>query len=64
MKSTKIHKVRLVNVQTLGAMAGYGTGKTLQQAQEAALRLARESDPNAKLSPSGLEVWFAGGVNR
>jgi len=63
MTSTKIYKVRLVNLQTIGAMAGYGTGKTLEQAQEAALRLARESDPNAKLAPSGLEVWFAGGVN-
>ena len=57
------YKVELVNYQTLGAMAGYGYGKTLEEAQQDALRRAREFDPNAKLSPGGYQVWFAGGVN-
>ena len=55
-------KVRLVNLQTLSAMCGYGTGSTLTEAIEAALRLARERDPDAFYE--GGVVCFAGGINR
>lgn len=61
--TTKGYKVELVNYQTIGAMCGYGWGKTLKEAQEDALRQARQRDPNAKLSEGGYQVWFAGGVN-
>jgi len=57
------YKVEMINYQTLGAMCGYGEGKTLKKAQEDALRQARQRDPNAQLTPSGSQVWFAGGVN-
>lgn len=57
------YKVYLVNLQTLGSRAGHGWGKTLEQAQHDALEQARERDPNARLSPSGREVWFSGGIN-
>lgn len=59
----KWFRVELVNVQTIGARCGYGEGRTLEAAQEDALRKARERDPNAKLSEGGYQVWFAGGVN-
>ena len=57
------YRVYLVNYQTLHAKAGYGEGRTLEAAQQEALRKAREQDPNAYLTTSGYEVWFAGGVN-
>lgn len=63
MAKTRYFKVELVNVQTIGARCGYGEGKTLKEAQEAALKKAREQDPNAELSESGYQVYFAGGVN-
>lgn len=56
-------RVELVNCQTVGARCGYGEGKTLAEAQESALRQAKERDPNAALSEGGYQVWFAGGVN-
>lgn len=56
-------RVELVNCQTVGAMCGYGEGKTLAEAQEDALRQAKKRDPNAKLSEGGHQVWFAGGIN-
>lgn len=59
----KSYRVQLVNCQTIGARCGYGEGKTLEEAQEDALRRARERDPNARLSECGYQVWFAGGVN-
>lgn len=46
-------KVELVNVQTIGARCGYGEGKTLEEAQQDALRRARERDPQAYLSEGG-----------
>ena len=58
----KIYKVYLVNVQTLGTMCGYGTGKTHEAAKEAALAKARATDPNAYFANGS--VLFAGGVNR
>lgn len=54
-------KVRLVNVQTLGASCGYGVGNTLELAIADALRIARETDANAYYE--GGVVCFAGGVN-
>lgn len=57
------YRVQLVNYQTIGALCGYGEGKSLKDAQEDALRRARERDPDAKLSECGYQVWFAGGVN-
>lgn len=62
-KSMNWYRVELVNYQTIGARCGYGEGRTLEAAQEDALRKAREQDPNAKLNASGYQVWFAGGVN-
>ena len=62
-KTIKWFRVELVNYQTIGARCGYGEGKTLQAAQEDALRKARERDPNAKLSDGGYQVYFAGGIN-
>ena len=59
----KWFKVELVNYQTLHAMCGYGEGRTLEEAQQDALRLARQRDPDAYLSDGGRQVWFAGGVN-
>ena len=56
-------KVELVNTQTLGARCGYGEGRTLEEAQADALRKARQDDPDARLSQSGYQVLFAGGVN-
>lgn len=57
------YRVELINVQTVGACCGYGYGDTLEEAQEDALRRARESDPNAYLSENGYSVRFAGGIN-
>lgn len=62
-RKTQFFKVHLVNVQTLGAACGYGEGKTLAEAQQDALRRARERDPGAYLSPGGHQVYFAGGIN-
>lgn len=61
MKTT-MFRVRLVNVQTIGASAGYGEGRTHEEAKEHALRIARETDPHAYYE--GGVVCFAGGVNR
>lgn len=58
------YKVFLVNIQTLEAHSGYGEGQTLEEAQAAALRLAREYDPQAQLAANGRHVWYRGGVNR
>jgi hypothetical protein len=57
----KLFKVYLVNSQTLGAMCGYGEGKTREEAIADALRKARETDPDARYE--GGQVWFRGGVN-
>lgn len=57
----KLFKVYLVNVQTLGAMCGYGTGRTHEEAMENALKKAREADPGAWYE--GGQVLFRGGVN-
>lgn len=57
------YKVFIVNVQTVGAHAGYGWGKTLEEAQKDALEQARKTDPAAYLSPGGYQVYFAGGIN-
>lgn len=62
-KTQKWFRVELVNVQTIGAYCGCGEGKTLEEAQENAMRKARRIDPDAKLSPGGSQVRFAGGVN-
>ncbi len=62
-KAVKLYRVELINVQTVGARCGYGEGKTLSAAQTDALRRAQERDPNAKLSTSGYQVYFAGGIN-
>jgi len=62
-KTTKVYRVALVNSQTIGARCGHGYGKTLAEAQQNALQLAREIDPNARLSSCGTQVWFAGGVH-
>lgn len=62
-QATKWFRVELVNVETLHARCGYGEGKTLEAAQEDALRRARERDPKAYLSAGGYHVYFRGGVN-
>jgi hypothetical protein len=62
-KENEIVRVELVNTQTIGALCGYGEGRTLKEAQANALRKARERDPNARLTSCGYQVWFAGGVN-
>lgn len=59
---TTLFKVYLCNLQTLGAMCGYGTGKTREAAIADALKLARISDPKAFYE--GGVVCFNGGVNR
>jgi hypothetical protein len=56
-------RVELVNVQTIMARCGYGEGRTFAEAQEDALRKAREIDPDAYLSECGDEVRFAGGIH-
>ena len=61
--SQKWYRVELVNYQTMGARCGYGEGRSLEEAQLDALRRARQSDPDARLSGGGYQVWFAGGVN-
>jgi len=58
----KFIKVYLVNVQTTGAMCGYGQGRTREEAIADALRKAREMDSNAYYE--GGVVCFAGGINR
>lgn len=55
-------KVYLVNVQTVGAYCGYGEGRTREEAIAAALRLARQTDPNAYYHFGS--VCFSGGINR
>ena len=60
---SKRFRVELVNVQTIMARCGYGEGKTLVEAQEDAIRKAREIDPDAYLSDCGDEVRFAGGIH-
>lgn len=59
--SETLHKIALVNTQTLHAMYGYGTGKTEQEAIDNALEIARKRDPNARYFEG--QVWFAGGIN-
>jgi hypothetical protein len=59
----RLVRVYLVNVDTLHAMCGWGEGKSEQQAVEAALRKARETDPAAWYQP-GVGVCFHGGANR
>jgi hypothetical protein len=59
----KTVKVYLCNVQTLGAMCGYGTGRTKEEAVADALRQARERDPRAFYDQATNQVKFAGGVN-
>lgn len=57
----KLVKVYLVNVQTLHAMCGFGTGRTQEEAKEKALAKARERDTNAYYDRG--QVFFNGGVN-
>lgn len=57
----KTFKVYLTNLQTLGAMCGYGTGRSHEDAVKDALRIARERDPKAYYD--GGTVCFNGGVN-
>lgn len=61
----KLRRVYLVNSQTLGAACGYGEGRTVREAAEAALRIARERDSEATYigTDRGGQVWFRGGVN-
>lgn len=61
MRTARPIKVYLVNVQTLGAMCGYGTGKTKDEAIADALKRARETDPQAWYANG--QVYFRGGVN-
>lgn len=56
-------RVYLVNVQTIGAMSGYGQGNTKAKAIEDALNRARRIDSDAKYDPATGTVRFAGGVN-
>lgn len=58
-----LFRVELVNVQTVGASCGYGVGKTFEEAQQDALRQAKERDPQAYLGNGGYRVFFSGGVN-
>jgi hypothetical protein len=57
----KVFRVYLVNVQTLGAMCGWGSGRTHAEAVSNALQKARQMDPGAWFE-SG-QVFFRGGVN-
>jgi len=63
--TTQVTKVRIVNVQTIGARCGFGTGQTLAEAQADALRIANIYYPtgNPRLSPDGWEVFVDGGIN-
>jgi len=56
-------RVPLINVQTLGAKAGYGEGKTRDEAIADALARAKQIDPNAKYDAQCGGVTFAGGMN-
>lgn len=62
-KQQKTFKIRLTNVQTLGARCGYGQGRTQEEAIEDALKEARRSDPNAYYDERSDTVCFRGGVN-
>ena len=63
MKTTAYYRVSLINSQTIGAMAGYGEGKTHEEAKADALQRARRMDPNAYYDRQSGAVVFAGGVN-
>ena len=54
-------KVYLLNMQTLGAMCGYGEGRTMEAAIECDLLKARQRDPSAYYD--GQHVCFSGGIN-
>lgn len=62
MAKPVIHKVYLCNLQSIGTMCGYGQGKTREEAVEDAIRLARETDPDAFYE--GGVVCFRGGAGR
>ena len=57
------YRVPLCNVQTLGASAGFGFGRTKEEAIANAIALANETDPEARYNPSTGTVDFAGGIN-
>ena len=63
METTEVVRVRLVNIQTLGAQCGWGEGRTREEAIAAALRLARRDDPAAAYDPQSGTVGFRGGIN-
>jgi hypothetical protein len=62
-ENKKRYRVELVNVQTTHARCGFCEADTLAQAQNDALRLARDLDSAAMLSECGQVVYFAGGIN-
>ena len=63
MKTRELVRVRLVNIQTLGARCGWGTGRTREQAIANALILARQDDPKAWYDKQSGVVTFRGGIN-
>ena len=63
MTATQKVKVYLTNLQTLGAMCGYGIGRTREDAIASALRIARERDANAYYDAQSGSVCFGGGIN-
>ena len=59
--TVKVYRISLLNLQTIGAACGYGVGDTRAVAIEAALKMAREFDPEAFYD--GGVVCFRGGIN-
>lgn len=57
------YRVPLCNVQTLGASAGYGFGKTKEEAIVNAIAEAQKTDKNARYNPQTNTVDFRGGAN-
>ena len=61
MNQIKLNKIPLINGRTLNSQAGYGLGRTKQEAIENALIKARKRDPHAFYREG--QVWFDGGIN-
>ena len=66
MKTNNLIRVRLVNVDTIGASAGYGEGRTLEEAQDDGLARAERATVIGAPQPwfeTDREICFHGGIN-
>lgn len=53
-----MHKVEIINMRSIGTYCGVGYGRTIREAQDDAIRIARimHSNGNARISESGWQV--------